>query len=532
MPESTVFKTRRIEMEDRKSSCGLFRQELPYRAVATLAGALLGLSAPGFDQSYLPWFALTPLLYLTVTAREPWLAGVRGWYFATAFNLVYLNWYLFFRAEFGAGTFAFCPAVMSFLFWVSMAAWQGLFVSIFTCVLNAVPLTGGWLPIRHQGRWRFPSFVAVPLLWVLIDKLCNAPELLGVPWSALEYSQYKNTEILQAASIIGGTGIGACIVLCNVTILSVLSLKRKELRAFSFNSKASLILNTTIALSVLMAIPAYGIYRIASQNCSNPKRLSVTAVQANLNKKIHKCESTKIMGDYIELCQKSPAGSVCVWPEWTMTIDFTQERKTLEMLGDVPGYRKQSWIVGLSDEDNQGREYNSVGAMDRVKKLLPVVYHKRYLVPIGEFTPDWVRETPLGILLYGFNKRYQETTPDNKTVLLRLSDMVVGPMLCFECIMPGLSSGNVKQGAELLVNCSNTSWFHNSILSDQMIAFCTMRAVENHRSFVFSTGLGPSAIIDSVGRNLRQAPREKPAAISAEVPIENDLTLFTRLSAP
>lgn len=529
MPDSIVFNIPKRQ-QDRASGPGLFRRELPFRAAAAVAGALLGLSAPGFDQWYLPWFALTPLIYLSVTAKEPWIAGVRGWYFATAYNLVYLSWYLYFRPEFGAGTFTFCPAFMSFFFWTVMAAWQGLFVSIFTCVLNAVPLTGGWLPTKHQGRWLFPSCIAVPFLWVLLDKMCNSPELLGVPWSALEYSQYQQTPLLQVASIIGGVGIGACIVMSNVTILGVLSFKRRELRAFSFKSKASLVLNTLVSLSLLLAIPAYGIFRIANQDASNTKKLSVTAVQANLNQKVHKCTSVKIMSDYVDLCKKAPAGTVCIWPEWSMNVDYSHERNTLNVLANIPGKRQQSWIVGIFDRDDAGREYNSIGAMDKTGKLIPIVYHKRYLVPFGEFTPDWVRETPLGVLMYGFNKKYLETTPDNKTIVFKLSDLAVGPMLCFECIMPKLSSGSVKSGAQLLVDCSNTSWFYSSNLSDQMIAFCTMRAVENHRSFVFSTGLGPSAIIDSVGRNLRQAPREKAATITADIPVENDLTPFSSLS--
>lgn len=32
-----------------------------------------------------------------------------------------------------------------------------------------------------------------------------------------------------------------------------------------------------------------------------------------------------------------------------------------------------------------------------------------------------------------------------------------------------------------------------------MVSFCVLRAVENHRSFVFATALGPSTIIDSTG---------------------------------
>lgn len=525
---STTFARTKRDKLDRPAEPSLFRRELPYRLAAAVMGALLGLSAPGFEQWYLVWFGLTPVLYLAVTAKEPWLAGVRGWYFFTAYNLVYMSWYLYFRPIFGQGNFVVLPFLLPVSFWLVMSAWQGLFVSIFTCVLKAIPLTGGWLPRQHQGRWLLPGCVILPLLWILLDRMCNATELLGVPWSSLEYSQYKQVPIIQAASIIGGAGIGACIVMANVTILGLLSHKRPELKDFGFGSKASMILNTVVSLSLLLALPAFGIWRIAQQDGTPRKMQMVSAVQSNQSTKLHGVSADKIATTYLDLCKKSPAGGICIWPEWAFPFDFTCHAGLFKTAATVPKKWKQSWVLGVVDTDAQGREYNSVCAMDRTGKLLPEIYHKRYLVPFGEFTPGWARETPIGVILYGFNKYYNDTTPDTKTVLFKLSNGCVGSMLCFECILPGLSVESVRAGAEILVDCSNTCWFYSSNLSDQMHAFCTLRAVENHRSFVFSTVLGPSLIVDSIGRHLRQAPREQAASISAEVPVETDLTPFTR----
>ncbi|MBZ0186815.1 MAG: hypothetical protein K8F91_11260, partial [Candidatus Obscuribacterales bacterium] len=226
--------------------------------------------------------------------------------------------------------------------------------------------------------------------------------------------------------------------------------------------------------------------------------------------------------------KKSPKGSVCIWPEWSYLVTFSKAFDYLKSEARLPASRKQSWILGCIDKDKAGNQFNSVCAMDREKGLIPTPYHKRYLVPFGEFTPDWVRQTPLAPILYGFNKNYDEATADKATVVFPLTDIHVGPLLCFECLMPGLSVDNVRNGAGLLVDCSNTGWFEKSILSDQMVAFCVMRAAENHRSLVFATTLGPSTIIDSTGRIVRQAPREEAAIITADVPIEEDITPYTR----
>ena len=260
------------------------------------------------------------------------------------------------------------------------------------------------------------------------------------------------------------------------------------------------------------------------------KKLTVSAIQSNLCQKIHKVDFGVIHKKNLELTKECPPNSIVIWPEWSFPAVFSKAYSHLEPFSKPARDQNQSWVLGCIDEDEKGQHFNSSIVMDKARGTLPMVYHKRYLVPFGEFTPKWVKETPFGWILYGQNKTYEETASGNTSVCFPLEDVVLGPMLCFECEEPSISRDSVRNGAQLLVDSSYTGWFHNSILSDQMIAFCVMRSVENHRSFVFSTTLGPSAIIDSTGRILRQAPREESAAITAEVPIESDTTLFTQFS--
>jgi apolipoprotein N-acyltransferase len=210
-----------------------------------------------------------------------------------------------------------------------------------------------------------------------------------------------------------------------------------------------------------------------------------------------------------------------------MPLNFSTGRKALQYASVFPARKAQSWILGVFDKDSQGHTYNSVCAITNQGTILPSVYHKRYLVPVGEFTPDWIRETPIGTVLYGFNKQYNDTSSGDKPVVFDLGKIKVAPLVCFENAFPRLCTESIRTGGELLVDSSDNSWFYRSILSDQMISLGVMRAVENHRSFVFATALGPSAIVDSSGHILRQAPREKTAAISCEVPIEKDITPYT-----
>ncbi|CAN5520740.1 apolipoprotein N-acyltransferase [soil metagenome] len=509
---------------------------------AFLVGLILALAAPGLDQWYLSWFVFSAVLVLTVTAKEPWQAALRGLAVGFTYHLVYLSWFLTFRPVYCQGTFSVCPEAITALFWVMTSYFEGLLLGVGTCLIRAVPMTGGWLPQRYQGRWRLPSFVVVPALWLLVDRMVHTTQLLGFPWASLQYGQYKQLIVLQVAPLIGGVGIGAWIVLVNLNIAAYLarlplverllgmSLKETPENALGFISKKALIINTLATVVLSLALLAFGQNRLNSEEAllSSKPKVMAAAVQAGLSDVAHKVSSAIVFKRYFDQIARVPSGSVCIWPEWAVPIDFSHDRKLLEASSRYAAACKQNWVLGCFDNDIAGRKFNSVCAVDDKGTILPNVYHKRYLVPVGEYTPDFIRLSPIGVLLYGPGKKYNDSSSGDAATVFDLKAVKVSPVVCFECAYPRVCAQSVLAGGQLLSDSSDNSWFCRSILSDQMVAFCVMRAAENHRSFVFATALGPSAIIDSSGHILKIGPREEAAAISNLVPVERDITPFTR----
>ncbi len=507
------------------------RSEGYWRIVAALCGAVLGFCAPGLEQWYLPWFLPTTLLLLAFASGSPWLAGCRGFCFGMGYNLVYLSWLLTFRSAYCEGTFSYCPQFAAFAIWLMLAAWQGLYVSVFPCLLKAIPLVSGWLPIRQGGNWHWPTFLVLPLAWVLIDRMCNTTQLLGFPWSPLHYSQYKQLVVIQSASIIGGVGISAWIMLVNANLAALLVSNvwgRDKFAPIVFASRPRLLVHTSLTVLVSALLLWFGYSRLDSERTAQKKTLLFSALQAGRSVKAHQVSGIDVLKTYFELSAKSPANSVCIWPEWSIALNFRANASSLNQASQIAARRKQAWVLGIFDKDPQERLFNSVCAFTEDGRVIPDIYHKRYLVPVGEYTPDWIRLTPLGTVLYGVGKKYNDVSSGERAVVFDFKKVKVSPVVCFENVSPQICSAGVRAGGEVLIDSSDNSWFRLSILSDQMVSFCVMRAVENHRSFVFATALGPSTIVDSTGHILCQAGREVPATINAELPIEHDITPYTR----
>jgi apolipoprotein N-acyltransferase len=361
--------------------------------------------------------------------------------------------------------------------------------------------------------------------------MCNTTQLLGFPWSSLHYSQYKQLVVLQSASLIGGVGISAWIILVNANLAALLASNargRERFAAIAFANRRRVFAHTSLTVLVSLMLLWFGFSRLERERNTDKKTLLFSAVQAGRSVKSHQASVVDLLNKYFELCAKCPANSVCVWPEWSIALNFRTNAACLNLASQIAARNKQAWVVGIFDRDPQERIFNSVCAFTQDGKVLPEIYHKRYLVPVGEYTPDWIRRTPLGTLLYGLSKKYNDVSSGETPVVFDLGKVRVSPVICFENLSPQICSAGVRAGGQVLTDSSDNSWFRLSILSDQMVSFCVMRAAENHRSFVFATALGPSTIIDSSGHILSQAGREEPAFISAELPIEQDITMYTR----
>lgn len=523
---------------EKPAACAILGEKVPSSLKAewivgsSLAGGVLGWSAPGMEQWWLAWIGLVPLFLACAGARTAKQVALLGTVFGTVFNMVYLQWYLQVRESAWTAIFALAPSVSAVVVWLAMSLWQGLFIGAVCALLHRLPLRAGFLPVQDaRGKWQLPLYVVAPLLWVgLVEKVFNFRGVLGVPWSMLEYTQYSQPVMLQIAALIGGSGLACAIVLCNVVIASLIA-TAFGCRRFAFEGLRSAVLNVALAAFLLAFIPLFGAERLAAKSAVESPMVSVAALQGNLSSAVHKVPLTKSIEREMQLAIHSNA-DICVWPEWSVPIDWRTQKDFVQFFAHEARLNKQAWVIGTFDTASGAspRLYNSVGVVRADGGIADKPYHKQYLVPFGEYIPDWLSHSVLMPLLDPRGEARRGVNAGDSCAVLDAGKAKVGPLICFENCRPDIAASSVRSGAQLLVDCSNTSWFnYSNVLGRQLIAFSVMRAVENHRSFVFCTMLGPSAIIDPNGRIMQQAHLDQPIALEASVPLEADVTPFTRM---
>ncbi len=499
-------------------------------SAAIAAGAVLGLSAPGLDQWFMAWVGLIPLLLLLAGSKNVLAAFLKGLAFGTAYNLVYLNWYLALAPLNWLGFNDWQSLLLAGAAWLIVSLHQGLIIGLFASLVRLIPLTGGFLPRKLEERWHLPTLFLIPLLWVLIEnKVGNAPDALGVPWSMIEYSQYKCLPLLQAASWVGGIGISFLIVSTNVAIAGLLATVSRKVNWKSLAAPTNgAAVRQTMTIALLLAVTyAAGLSSLTANHPRATTNLSI--VQGNINidmqKTEHRFTLTEILSRYLKMMDACPRG-VCILTESAIPTYLREQPETIEVLTLAAKHRQLDLVVGAMDRDSPEHPYNSAYGINSQGQFLRTCYHKRLLVPFGEYTPylvqympDWLKKltnTPSG---GGFSA-------GKEPAVLPLLSGKLAPLICFETLSPELVASSTRLGGALLANISDLAWFHDSQIGKQMLAFSVLRAVESGRYFVFAANSGPSAIVDPNGRITALSKPGQQTVLTGKVGYSSQVTPF------
>jgi apolipoprotein N-acyltransferase len=503
-----------------------------FSLISLVSGAILGLCAPGIGLWPIAWFGLAPLLLLSVSSQSIWKAIWRGLLFGTAYNLVYANFLLGLQPLDWLGFPGWQGVSMAIAAWMILCSYQGILIAIFSGICRALPLHGGFFPEKSKSQWRLPALIVIPLLWMLcVNKIGNAHDLLGIPWTLIEYSQYKQIPIIQICSIIGGIGLSCLMVMVNTCIASFIAtvwLKKQNL-SLSAGKKLQATSHLIVCALLLTTVVFYGFWQ--SSRKIDPQTISASVLQGNINiemqKTTHSYTLNELVTHYKRMLDRCPPG-LCVWTENALPCYLNLETATIREVASAAQAHKLDLVVGAMEKDASGRPYNSAYGITSTSKVLPVVYHKRFLVPFGEYTPNIVRNFPDWILRLTNTPAGGGFESGKDPVVLSLNCGEVAPLVCFETLSPELVSSSVRKGAQLLVNVSDLAWFHNSICGEQMTAFSVLRAVENGRYFVFAANTGPSVIIDPVGRITASSGIGKDCVLVGKAGFTTDATAFTK----
>lgn len=495
-------------------------------AVAAIAGAVLGLSAPGFEQSYLAWVGVAPLFALIFSATNSKSAFARAFVFGACYNLVYLHWFLSLDPAWAWFSPKF-TMVTAVFWWMFASLHQGTIFGVFAVLARKIPITAN--SIRREA---LPAILVLPLLWVILfNKVGNSPMFVGIPWSMVEYSQYKNLALLQIAKYIGGIGIGTTIIMANTALYLVVTSMAQRFEWIKQPSRCKIsvrecLLSVSLVTVLIAGILSYGNFAIANPAKVDRSPIAISLIQGNLAGSIHGTESPEVVTRYVTMSQQAPRG-VCLWTEWVLPISLNKNKPILDALSALAASQQKDWLVGALEKSGTDT-FNAIYGVSSTGTVGSAPYRKRYLVPFGEFLPDWMTKIGVRGLIATCSPHRCSLQKGTSANVIKLQSAAAGALICLEVVSPELAADSVRSGAEILTDLSNTTWFTSPDVGRQLIAFSVMRAAETSRSVSFCTTTGPSAIVHTDGRILGVTKPHQAELLTRSTYRRTDITPFVK----
>jgi len=443
---------------------------------AFLAGSLFPLALAPYDYWVLGILAPMFLLLLTrkVTCKE---SALRHYLFAVGMYAWGLYWIYV-----SVHVHGHAPPVLA-------GALVGLLV-----ITLAIPMyIQGYVFARY---FRFNTVALVlgfALLWTFREWLFTWV-LTGFPWLLIGYG-HLYTPIGSYAPFLGVLGVSFFGVLSSSLLYSLLWERRL----------------TSLGLLLSLWMAGYGISNIDLVQTEG-ELVKVSLVQGNIDQetKWRREMVMPIIETYIDLSESEWGRDIIIWPEAALTVYRHDAEKFLQGLSEKGKSHNTSLVLGLPDRNDSGDVFNAAIVLGNGEG----VYHKRLLVPFGEYIPF---EAQLRGLIKAFDLPMSKnlTGPEYQP-LLKAGALSLSMSICYEIIYPDLVRQN-KEVPDLLTTISNDTWFGESIGPLQHLQMAQMRALEQKRYLLRGTNNGVTAIVGPDGRIVSRLPQFKAAVLRGEI---------------
>ena len=312
-----------------------------------------------------------------------------------------------------------------------------------------------------------------PAIWTL-SELLRGYAFTGFPWLTIGYSQ--SSTLLSAWAPIGGVYLVSFIVSLIAGYCLLISSKIRPLLSL---------------FSVLIIIGSSFFIRPIEWTERVDKEFSVALVQGAVvqEKKWLTAEFTRTLTLYRNSLLNLENTNLVIWPEVAIPAYAENVKGYLD---ELEGILKQQNIdllmLGINTKGKNGEVFNSVITLGGDNRE----YHKRHLVPFGEYFPvpkfirEWLQKMKLPHRDISIGPEVQE--------MLKLDQYFIATSICYEDIF-GDELLDYQPLANVLVNVTNNAWFGESIASSQHFQMSRMRAIETGRYLLRSTNTGITAIV-------------------------------------
>lgn len=449
------------------------------------------------DMGFLAWFYLVPLFSYLLSKEH----SLKKIFFISLFasTLQYLGcvyWLILAMKNFGGLDYVSAGGVLSLI--VLMMA--GYFTLATT------------LSFFIHRRLKLPLYLVFPFAMVVAEySRCHWP-FGGFTWASPAYSQGHYLSIFQWVDVTGVAGLHLLIFLVN-TLLS-------EVGFILFKSHKKEKMVTPVVLVVLLIFVSFTGSILRKSYLDDDKSKvggrQVALIQGNINQdmKWDPALASDNLKQYALLTDESSqkGAELAFWPETAYPFAIDLQNMSEQRLVDRASLPVPVLTGAVSvDRGNPDSEtlYNSaflVGTDSLIGSLNLLdghfYYHKRHLVPFGEYIPlkNWLTFAKRLTVAVG------DFSPGDNPSLIFWKDFKMGMLICYEDIFSDESREVVNAGANVLVNLTNDAWYGDTSAPHQHVVFSQMRALENRRYVVRATNTGLTAVIDAHGRILSSLP--------------------------
>jgi apolipoprotein N-acyltransferase len=492
-------------------------------ALSALAGVLMFLSAPTWDLWPLMWIAIVPQLHVALTSTTPKRAFLQGWLTGIIANTAAFSWMSGFLEHFGH-----MAAIEAIPVMMLLATYQGLEFGL---------LSWGVYRLRNRAGGalaQVPVGLLAPLVMVVIE-LC-VPQIFPF---YLAITQAWVAPVIQIADVTGPLGVTFVLVACNGALYDALAAWRSRGAAGAaagVDDWRRRALRPLVALAALVALVlGYGVLRIHqvdARRAAAPKA-KAGLVQANVGilEKWDPQEFARLIQVHQELsADLARAGAdFIVWPESSYSYVLSRDLKD-DFARDDPrrvqrGFDKPLLFGALTRTPGPPHSfkdkfpYNTALMMDAAGRITGS-YDKVFLMIFGEYIPFYES-------IPWFTDLFPEASNVNRgedpaSFPLQLpggAHYRLGPLICYEDILPGFARRVAALHPNLLVNMTNDAWFGRTAEPYQHLALAVFRSVEHRLEMVRAVNTGVSAHIDAAGRVRAATTSVDPSAVPAPRPV-------------
>lgn len=481
-----------------------------------LSGGLVCFSFPNFlDKSLTPftaflgWFALIPFFLALRNANAKqgaWLGFVFGF---TQLGLI-LYWIAFLEEA----------KYLSGLAWFVLVFYLSLYFLLF----------GAWYCFL-VNRLKISGLFIAPFLWLALEYIRGSRPWGGFNWGEIGYSQAPYPSVLVFTTIGGVYGLTFAMVWFNASLAKAMELFLTQPdpipSTIPNRSRWFLLMLPLVFLAGLFAVGNHVIKTAALKKSGTAVLIQPSIDQSVKWSKSNEDATYDKIGKLVH-SQSSAKTDLIIWPETAAPSFLLMTPKSLARVTSIVRKSSTAQLVGCLDEqrgkDNVTRYYNGAVHFDRAGKPAGV-YHKRHLVPFGEFVPFQKYLTFLGPVVgdlgnFDFGAEYQK---------FQAGGFSYTPMICYEVIFPGDVQKAFKTGAEALVNISNDAWYGRTASAYQHVMMAVVRAAEEQKPLLRAANTGISLATDPFGRILTSTKLFEETAVKADVlTLSTGQTLYSR----